>query len=236
MASWTNLNFLPGQLVSPSMINNILDNIIILSTHNHSGSSGDGSRTLSPNARASAATGVGVIMQGMIPLPHFMPASNSGIWGIRAIAPGTATASDRGIYDATLLVTTSNSATGASVAYIVPVAGNSACESNEFIVTVQGAVGPDAGCLLISFDQTSVSSIVNGSPADTSFYETASSYNYITTGGTGGAQDYGGPNGGWRWKAPNGLYTMRIKVSGKTAAATGFGASIMGIGVYGLPY
>lgn len=235
MASWTNLNFSPGQLVSPSMINNILDNIIVLSTHTHSGSAGDGSRTLSPNSRSSAATGIGVIMQGTVPLLHFMPASNSGIWGVRPLNQGSGGVSDRTLYEATLLVTTDNSASGASVAYIVPVAGNSACGSNRFITVLQSALGPDAGCILISFDQTSVSSITNGSPLDTSFYETASSYNINTAGGDGGGTDYGSTAGGWEWKAPNGLYTMRIKVSGKRAAATGYGASIMGIHIYGLP-
>lgn len=59
MASWTSLPaYQAGDKVSPAMIDAILDNIAHLANHNHSGSAGDGSATLSGLADISNAGNV----------------------------------------------------------------------------------------------------------------------------------------------------------------------------------
>src|SRR3990167_3555989 len=164
MASWTNLNYQPGHLVSPSTIDSILDNISVLAIHDHSGSAGEGNNTLSVNAKVSSNNINGPASSYTF-INSFAPASNAS-WS--TIVYENNSFAYRNVY---LANNSPSASSGACVAYLFPFATESGtCTDVTFHIC--GRLGPDAGCVIMTIDESSASFSSSGG-----FFTSRSFYN-----------------------------------------------------------
>lgn len=232
MASWNNITFSPGQYVSPSTIDAVLDNINVLSIHNHSGSAGEGDDTLSVNARTSNNFGVGITFQNKIRnICHFLPASQGG-WGTIITELTRDSGGFDTINDGTMLTTDQQAASGASVAFIIPVSASgqfSPPGGNRFVVRVGYKVSPNSGCITASLiGACAMMTTDSANTKQVSTYSPCTVLNYYS--GVGG--DFGNGVGYVPYNCvvgSPGLYTLKLQVTGKSTCSGGYGASITGI-------
>lgn len=204
MASWTNLPaYIPGIATSPTNLDQILDNITILANHNHSGSAGEGNAVISACAKISNANSVGEPGTGYY-LNHFMPGSNAG-WSLVTPRTDTTVISER-----TMLVVNDNSSAGACAGWNTLFAAEQPTIDPAFGLKL--IAGPDGGCVLLSWNATGgFGTSLTSSPAEISTYSAASAvlthsyYYHVATPASG---------------------TLKLKITGKDATSTGFGASL----------
>ena len=229
MASWINVTpVVPGQLIGASTIDQVLDDITVLSTHSHTGCPGDGAAQLSQAAKSTTTntTGMYTSESGLqsatfggfnakgVAMGYFKPASNSG-WSSVNIDLSSGSNSNT---DQVYLTTDSVSASGACTAFLYPIGGSKASES--ILWTLLMKEGPDAGCISACILESSASLVQlfsggGGAACNSSTYASASTYHlYDST-----------------WSVPPGLYTFVLKVYGKSTCSSGYGASIAAMGM-----
>lgn len=206
MSSWiAPPSYPPGHYVDASDLNLILDNITVLSTHDHSGSAGDGSATLSPNAIVSSSGILYPYEYVHSNSIQYFPASNGG-WGTINPSRGFGlNGSQRLIANFGNIETDSDAASGASIAY--------AFYYNASVVgiSVYMLTGPSAAI---------VSGSLNGVPVASGDGYTAAVGAIFAMGGT-----ITNPS------RTSSSMLIKLKTTGKNASSAAYGACIYGINI-----
>lgn len=147
MASWFSLpQFNAGDAVSASLIDAILDNITVLSTHNHSGSAGDGAGTLSSDANVGN-TGDIYPYNTRILFPAWMPPASQSGWSTVTTCLIFSQNIIRGL-DTTAICTDVETASGASIAYVFKYTSPSTFFPSFYVDYWTGPSGGNISCCI----------------------------------------------------------------------------------------
>lgn len=210
MASWTNLNFQPGMAVAPSLIDQILDDIELLSIHDHSGSTGAGASVLSQNAVFSNTGKTFYPDYCAGAEQHIFPASFSG-WSTLSTCNF-----NTNVYDAIMLSTDQHAASGACLAYIYYVACPLATANGSVNISwkINCLSGPSSGCLAASVFGSA--SFQADATTCATMYAAASATNFFVEFGNATV-------------CLPGSIMLKLQITGKEASSSGYGGSILAI-------
>ena len=138
MASWTNLpHFTPGTLLPASTLDQMLDNITVLSTHAHTGAVGDGSASL-VNSKFTNSGIVTPYYLSHLSVPHMFPDSQNN-WSNITVASQT----DEPTLAISERTRISSCTLGASIAWTIRYSNPVAF----FGIKCRFLSGPNSGCV-----------------------------------------------------------------------------------------
>lgn len=206
MSSWTNLpRFSVQQLTSVSRMDQLLDDIVVSSSHTHSGADGQGASVLGIGARGT--NGFQAAPANTYTIFPFIPASQ-GNWD--RIIPGIGL-----VNGGTMKTNAGVAACGASIAY--PLLFPKSAPTGTWLVAFGIYKDASSGC---------IAACIGGSPLT---FASGSSLSLYTAGAS--SIDDSAVTSNTSTLTASGIYILRIQVVGKDTLSSGYHAGITSIDI-----